>query len=160
MNIVEVAKRKGYTVNKEGNVIGVKGYKLRSSKDSNGYLRLGIRDFNGKIQQLYVHRFVAYIKYGDSLFNTNIQVRHLNGDPCDNSWDNIAIGTPKENAMDKLPETRLRSAMIATSYVRKYDRLRVKEYYSKCKSYKKTMEHFGIGSKGTLHFILNKKSTF
>lgn len=30
-------------------------------------------------------------------------------------------------------------------------------FYADAKSYKKTMEKFGISSKGTLHYILNKR---
>lgn len=35
-----------------------------------------------------------------------------------------------------------------------YDRAAVRAFYEDCRSYKKTMEHFGIGSAGTLHYLL------
>ena len=35
---------------------------------------------------------------------------------------------------------------------------RVREYYKKEGSYKKTMEKFGITSKGTLHYMLNVRN--
>jgi hypothetical protein len=36
-------------------------------------------------------------KYGDLLYEEGTVVRHLNGDPGSNAWDNIAIGTMSDN---------------------------------------------------------------
>ena len=38
--------------------------------------------------------------------------------------------------------------------VRQYDRAAVRAFYDDCRSYKRTMEQFGIGSAGTLHYLL------
>lgn len=38
---------------------------------------------------------------------------------------------------------------------RHYDRAAVRAFYEDCRSYKRTCEHFGIGSAGTLHYLLN-----
>ena len=84
------------------------------------------------------------------------EVRHVNADRGDFSWDNILIGTHSQNMMDIPEHIRLAKALHATSHVRKYDKGEVRKFYNGCKSYKKTMEQFDISSKGTLHFILNK----
>lgn len=50
---------------------------------------------------------------------------------------------------------RRRRALKAVKAHTKYNKQEVKEYYATCKSYKQTMEHFGMTSKGTLHWNLN-----
>ena len=154
-NKILVAHAKGYVVTKEGKVIGVQGNELKLN-DNEGYYRFNFRDFNGNNKSLGVHRMQAYQKFGNKMFEDKIMVRHLDGNSRNNSWDNIAIGTNSDNMMDISPEIRLAKAMHATSFTRKYDKESVKAYYNENKSYKQTMEHFNITSKGTLHFILNK----
>lgn len=56
-------------------------------------------------------------------------------------------------------DERIRLSVNASSYMSKYkekDVKEIREYHNKTKSYKKTMEKFGISSKGTLFFILNQ----
>jgi hypothetical protein len=42
-------------------------------------------------------------------------VRHLNGDPGSNAWDNIAIGTMSDNMFDIPKQIRIRRAEHASS---------------------------------------------
>ena len=58
--------------------------------------------------------------------------------------------------MDRKKEDRIAHAKLASSYWQKHNPDVIKKYYAKEKSYKKTMEHFNISSKGTLYYILNK----
>jgi hypothetical protein len=154
MNKVIFAYDKGYRITKDGKAIGINGNELKLN-DHKGYKRLNFR--NGvKISHVYVHRLQAYQKFGDKLFEEGQLVRHLDGDSNNNSWDNIELGTNSDNMMDMSAEIRLNKALHATSFWRKHDKGEVRAYYSEHKSYKKTMEHFNITSKGTLHFILNK----
>jgi len=44
-----------------------------------------------------------------------------------------------------------------TLYNRKYNRVVVKAFYRKCKSYKQTQAHFKISSAGTLHYLLRDR---
>ena len=86
-------------------------------------------------------------------------VRHLDGNPKNNSYANIEIGTQRDNNLDIPREVRLRTAIYATSFMTKYDKEtveRIKEF-KKTHSYKETMREFGISSKGTLWNILNKR---
>ena len=103
-----------------------------------------------------VHRLQAYQKFGDKIYLKNIHVRHKNNISTDNSFENILIGTPSENAMDNPKEDRVKRANHATSFWRKYDKDIVKSFHKENgRSYKKTMSNFNITSKGTLNYILN-----
>ena len=155
MNKVLIAHNKGYRVTKEGKVIGVKGNELKLN-NYKGYYRFNFRNLNNGVSHVPVHRLQAYHKFGDAIFEKGIMVRHLDGDSTNNSWDNIEIGTNSDNMMDMSAEIRLAKALHATSFTRKHDKEAIKAYYAEYKSYAKTMEHFNISSKGTLHFILNK----
>ena len=83
-------------------------------------------------------------------------MRHLNGNEMDNSWDNIGIGTHSDNMMDMPKEVRVAKAKHASSFLKKYNHENVRDFHQSAKSYKKTMEYFGIKSKSTLYSILNK----
>lgn len=148
---------KGYRIDKEGTIC----YKNNTRKgciqycNKIPYLKISIKIGN-KTCNVPVHRLQAYQKYGNKLFENGMEVRHLNGNSLDNSYDNIAIGTHSENMFDKPKEVRLKQANIATSYMKKHNHEEIYDYYIKCKSYKETMKKFNISSKGTLHFILEK----
>ncbi len=148
-----IAYNLGYRVNKKGDLIGLKGNPVGSL--SNGYYKIKIRIKDGYINCL-THRLQAYQKYGEDIYKKGIVCRHLNGNPLDNSIDNIAIGTQSDNMMDRKKEDRIAHAKLASSYNQKHNPYIIKKYYFKVKSYKKTMEEFDISSKGTLHYILNK----
>src|SRR5690554_3122960 len=146
--IEKVAVKKGYSVTEDGLLLNPKG-KVRGKCISNrGYyqITLRIKKVNYKT---YTHRLQAYQKYGDKLFGEGVMVRHLDGDPLNNSWDNIVIGNNSQNQMDIPKQVRIKRAVHATSYVRKYDKEEVKSFHNIDKSYKKTMENFNISSKGT-----------
>lgn len=65
------------------------------------------------------HRLVAYSKFGDEMFRPGIEVRHLDGNVQNNSFENISIGTKSENSLDKLPSVRLKAARAAAKKRRK-----------------------------------------
>ena len=152
---VIIAFKKGYRSDKDGQVTSNRGY-LNCFKNNKGYMQFSSARIDGLQRQISVHRLQAYQKYGNSMFEDGIVVRHLNGVRDDNSWDNIAIGTESDNRMDIPQHIRVASALYASSFNQKYDKDEVKAFYQETKSYKKTMEEFGISSKGTLHYILNK----
>lgn len=153
MNILKIAIEKGYTVNEKGEIFNKKGV-AKGKGFNNGYPTLSFR-VNGIKTSILCHRLIAYVKYGDKIFEPGIMVRHLNAIKTDLSWENICIGTARDNRMDISPEDRLKYALIATSHVRKYDKEAVKKYYE-INGWKKTMANFGISSKGTLSYLLNK----
>jgi len=152
VNKIKYAIECGFDIDKDGQVYGIKGKPLNGINDK-GYLYFGIR-INGKTRKVAAHRLQAYKKFKDKMFEEGIMVRHMDDNPLNNSWDNIEIGNQSDNMMDMAKEVRLAKALHATSFARKYDKETVKAYYAEHKSYKKTMQHFNISSKGTLHFIL------
>lgn len=153
------AYEKGYRV-KDNLVYGIvkkQPLKLRCSQA--GYFYFNIK-LGSKTLNVFLHRLVAYEKYQNKLFEPGILVRHLNGDRKDNSFENICIGTQTENMLDRDPKERLRHAMKASSFIRKFTNdqvTQIKTDHSNGFGYKALMEKYCISSKGTLHYILNNE---
>ncbi len=107
-----LTKDMGYFVDKEGNAWSSKYGKKRKLKlsisNNKGYKSYRFVVSSGTYSRwsVKVHRFQAYQKFGDVIFEKGIQVRHLNGNSLDNSWDNIEIGTTKQNHDDRTVEER------------------------------------------------------
>lgn len=154
MNKILIAYKRGYRCTSDGVLLNPKNKKI-GIINSIGYISFSMR-IAKKITNVSAHRIQAFQKYGHKLFEQGIEVRHLNGNKEDFSWNNIAIGNHSQNMMDVPSHIRLSKAIHATSFIRKYDKDEVKAFHEKSVSYKKTMAHFGMSSKGTLHFILNK----
>lgn len=154
MKIEEVAFKRGYRVTTEGKCLNPKG-EVKGSTKYRGYLALKLRVEGRSSVTVYIHRLQAFQKYGEALYEQGVVVRHLNSNKEDNSWDNVAVGTQSDNMLDIPEQERIQHAVVASSYRKKYNNEEVKKYYRETKSYKRTMEQFNIGSKGTLHYILN-----
>jgi hypothetical protein len=101
------AVQRGYTVDRMGNVFD-SGGNLVNTYNCDGYLYFG---------HVKVHRFVAYFKFGDSIFSN--EVRHLDDNSLNNTWDNIGIGTRLDNILDFPSEKRRRIANCGASVVRR-----------------------------------------
>lgn len=154
MKIEEVAFNKGYKVNEKGEVISPKGVNRKLQKRGrDGKLTFGIK-VDDKDLHCNVHRLVAFQKYGSEIYKDDVEVRHKNGNRFDNTPENVFLSNSKERRLSIPKEKRVEYATYASSFVKKYDKTEVKQFYENCKSYKQTMEHFGISSKGTLNFIL------
>ena len=158
------AYNKGYTITKEGEVIGLKNKKL-SAKIQNGYKRFCTRLSSGERYIVSHHRLQAYQKFGDKIFETGIVVRHLDGDSLNNSWDNIEIGTTSENQMDKSKVVRVNSATKASRKMQDNtrsfkDRCEIYEDLRRGMSYSEIMKKHGISSKGTISFMRNKSEEY
>lgn len=150
------AEKKGYIVSKSGEVFS-KNRQLKLYFIEGKYLCFTVV-IGDKKDCLPVHRYQAYKKFGNRMFQSGIVVRHLDGDCRNNSWGNIAIGSQRDNIMDIPAEKRKEKAISASGHIRKFsnaEMLLIREFYKNCKSYKQTMEKFNISSKGTLHRILN-----
>lgn len=159
MDNVIRAYLKGYRMTVDGDVISKTGNKLklfnRGSGKGRAYLAFNFRHAGNNIK-LSAHRLQAFQKFGMELLKDGIVVRHLDGNSMNNSYNNIGIGTQSENMMDRDVDSRVKHALHATSFVRKYDKESVRKFHkNNGNSYKITMKEFGISSKGTLHHILN-----
>ena len=156
---VKHANEKGYKVLSNGRVMSPFGRLLKIKISNNGYAVFSVRYKEDSFHVL-VHRLCAYQKYGDIIFSCDC-VRHLDGNCLNNAHENIEIGSFSDNQMDKPKNMRVMAAKKASrSYSMKYndeDVCRIKDYHSNGGGYNKNMKKFGISSKGTLHFILNKR---
>jgi hypothetical protein len=72
-----------------------------------------------------------------------------------NSYSNLRLGSYKSNQRDIPREKRIKRSTYASSHARLFSNEEIKEIKSKHSGYKKTMEKYGIKSKGTLWHILN-----
>ena len=154
------ASKKGYTVNKVGEVF----YKTKKRSlvfDTKGYLSFtisikikGIR----YCRRVWVHKLQAYQKYGRKMFREGFQVRHLDGDCKNNDWNNILIGSASQNQMDKPAEKRRMLAIRASYKNRRFSDEEVKSINEDRKNgmpYGQILKKYKT-SKGTLSYLFNK----
>lgn len=162
----KLAYDKGYRVLDNGSVRGITKFlklQIRTNKfkQNNKIYQLykfSIRSDKGKRIEVFVHKLQAYQKFGNAVFQKNIEIRHLDGNSLNNTPENISIGTSSENTLDIDPKIRHKNAINASTQIRKFtdqEMTVIKNFHNG--SYKKTMEKFNISSKGTLHYILNTK---
>lgn len=160
MNREQIGHDKGYRVTKEGQLIGLSN-KVIGCVNGNGYEHTGIK-INKKYINLETHRLQAYQKYGYKLFEDGIVVRHLNGNPLDNSWHNIAIGTSKDNSMDRPKEKRKRDTSKANKAHIKYPKdfvLKLREEYKVIKNYSKLGSKHNIPVR-SIWGLINRRKVF
>ena len=110
-----------------------------------------------RIISIAYHFLLAYEKFGDNFFEKNIHVRHLNGNFDDNSWDNIALGTPSENAFDRDPLERKIHSLKTSWNNRKFSdeeiqQIKIDRYNGL--SYNALIEKYNT-SKSTLSYLFN-----
>ena len=153
------ADRKGYDVDKKGNVISPYSGRKLKYYDSGGYFQFCI-SLEGERTTIKVHRFIGYKKFGTLIFKKGIHLRHLNSDSKDNSWNNISYGSQSENKMDKPASVRLRVARVAARKNRKltYEEAeQLREDHRAGFSYKELREIYGI-TKSAISYIVNYKT--
>lgn len=144
---------KGYRI-KNGKVLSPSGLE-RKTETRNGAPKFKIR-VGKKMVHVYVARLLGYQKFGEQIFDSNLCVYHLNGNPSDNLEDNIAIGSHYDAQMTKAVEVRQKAALTATAKVRKHDHEKIIEMSKNGMSYKQIMLETGIKSKGVISFICSK----
>jgi len=153
------AYEKGYRV--VGNeVISARGTSLKlnaSGKNYNPRFSVRAPAPSRETYKVEASKLSAYQKFGDAIFNPDLVIRHLDADPWNIRESNFELMTHQESQMVKPAEVRMASAKTAASHLNQYDNEAVREFYAQCKSYKKTMQKFGIPSKGTLYYILHKR---
>ena len=109
---------KGYRVSNGivTNAVGKERKLKLSSKRVGGYYSFNMKLAGTKVSMpVQVHKLVAYQKFGETMFITGIEVRHLDGNSTNNLDDNIVLGTRSQNELDKSRELRKRVASIAGS---------------------------------------------
>jgi hypothetical protein len=150
--VEEGAFKDGYRVTDDGRLISKSGRQMTPGIRGGGYPFFRVGKYGGCCS---VHRLAGFQKFGIAIYEPGIEVRHLDGNKLNFSMSNLALGTATQNAQDKSPEVRLSAALNASRHVIKHDAAAVRAHYELSASYKLTMAHFGITSKGTLHYLLN-----
>lgn len=74
--------------------------KLKPTPHKRGHLIVTLRNAEGNIRQRYVHALVMLTYVGE--YPPNTEVRHLDGNPANNSVTNLCYGTRQENALDSI----------------------------------------------------------
>ena len=153
----EIMFSKGYTVDKHGRLFNKLGVEVIGSVDKSGYRTTGMRTPDNRVVRVYFHRMVAYAKFKNKIYQNCTVVRHLDGNPLNNSWDNIAIGSYSDNRMDIPKSIRVATAGLANM---KYDKDMVnmiKNLRSKGLKYADIMKETGVSSKGVISYIINHR---
>jgi len=153
----QLASNLGYQVDKHGNCFSPKGKKVGYLCTTKDYYCVKVT-VTGRLQcHVPIHRLQAYQKFGESIFEDGIHVRHLNGIPTDNSWNNIAIGSASDNMMDKTPEVR-QSAALAGSRVRRKltweEMEQLRQEHKDGDSYRVLCSRYNL-AKSTVSYIIN-----
>lgn len=137
--------------------VPLKGYNKK------GYMKFSLvvgsrTDKTRKNYGVFFHRLVAYQKYGDRIYEEGIVVRHKDGNSLNNLNDNILIGSPSDNMMDKKPEDRLYWSINASTSLRVLTDEEVELVRHRRKqgiSYAQLAVEFSLSGKGHAHYIVN-----
>jgi len=115
-----IANEKGYVIDDQGRVVSPQGRYRKEDTAPNGYQRFSIKVEKGsrKTVNVFVHKLGAFQKFGASALIEGVEIRHLDGNACNNQLSNLAIGTPSENQLDRHPTDRLEHARRAASFNR------------------------------------------
>ncbi len=108
-----------------------------------------------------VHRMQAYQKYGIVIFKKGMAARHLDGNPLNNRWENIVLGTYSDNMMDIPKKVRLRTAKYAASFLHRFSKSQIAEIRrlraEDGLTYKAIALRMGIKSKGHIFQIVHRQ---
>jgi len=166
---IKYAIASGFRVSRDGkHVFGSTGVELKqrlSGRSQRRYWSVKVRlpgeglrrdGAAGIVVPVHVHRLVAYLKFGEAALESTV-TRHLDDDPLNNAWDNIVLGTKKENAMDRSEEDRRLHARKAGRTNSRPDEfwIQVEAEHAAGASYKELRERHGL-SKSTLSYRLSK----
>jgi len=152
------AYRRGCRVTKHGVVENAQGKPLKVYDNSrDGYFSFYQKHpVTKKWAPVWLHQLVALQKYGEErLGDPKIHVRHKDGNPKNNSFDNILLGTPSQNSLDKPKEVRRRIAEHASSFIQRKDWSQIEADRAAGMTYDQLAEKYSM-SKGTLSYHFSK----
>lgn len=142
----------GYRLSDDGlTLIHPNGRRLKQFIATNGYARCTLFMEEDR-KTVGIHRFVAWMKYGESIYQPGIVCRHLDCDKLNNSFENIAIGTQKDNYHDTPQSIRQKNRKIGGC---KYNHEEVLASYKEI-GFVATRRKFNMGSNSVLYEILFK----
>jgi hypothetical protein len=138
----------GYSADRQGNIFNSKGL-LVNTYICGKYLYFG---------HVKVHRFIAYLKFGDIIFSK--EVRHLDNNSFNNTWENIGIGSRIDNIFDIPKEERTRMANCGAASVIRLSTDEARNLKNDKKdgfTHKQLCQKYGV-SKTTVSEIVNNKT--
>jgi len=96
----------GYLIGDAGEVFTMrgKGKVLKPSKAGDRYLKVSLKGADGRLHGRYIHQLVAESFLGGR--PEEMHTRHIDGNPHNNSIENVSYGTPSENYADKVRHER------------------------------------------------------
>ena len=149
---------KGYRVTKNGEVIGLKGKKLKTRLTNRGYPYFNAR-VNGKKRVITVHRLAAYQKFGDDLFEEGVVVRHLDNNKQNNSLENISLGNWHDNFNDMTEEikNKMFASQIRTRKFKDSDIKEIRKELENGTSIRELAERFEV-HQGTIQQIKERRT--
>jgi hypothetical protein len=156
---IKRAVQRGYWAAADGTVYGPQGCPLKlqlRGRAGKLYPCFNVLS-NGVRRPIPAHKLIAYLKFGDASAVDGIVVRHLDDNPLNNSWENIAIGTQSDNLLDRAEIDRKLSAQKAGRTNSKPEAFwdQVRAEYESGASYNELTKKYGL-AKGTLSYRLSK----
>lgn len=151
----------GYRVDDSGELFSPTGRHLKPGPDRNGYRRFSVRPRDTMVStSVLVHQLAAIQKFGVAALGSGVQVRHLDGDPGNNRRENLAIGSARDNQMDKPRALRVRVAKQAAYRLR---RLTPEQVASMRREYSNGSKLVALAAKysvakSTASYIVNRKT--
>ena len=101
---------------------------------------------------------MAYQKYGDRIFEEEIEVRHLDGNSTNNSISNIEIGTKSDNETDRKKNIQSYTSSILKRRKHSESLIElIKHDYKNGLGYRKLNKKYSIPF-STLSYYLSNKS--
>jgi len=160
---VVLAYKKGYRADNRGMVRGPsdKPRKRYAHGKKFKYWTFGIGQPKSKrVLTVQVSHLVALQKFGVDAFQRSECVRHLNGNSLDDSFDNIAIGSQRDNMLDIPKDKRVAKAIYASAFSCKSrkDWAAIDEDRAAGMSYRAIADKYGI-SKGALSYRYSKTAS-
>ena len=155
-----VAKLRGYKATPEGDVIAPTGTKLVLTRSKKARYRQFTINIDGMPLPVRVHQFVGYLKYGARALGSNVVVRHKDDDPDNNSFENIRIGTQRDNMMDQPRSVRVARARHAARSTRKLNPAQMRALLADRAAgatYAQLMAKYKI-AKSTVSYVVNGKT--
>ncbi len=152
------AKVLGYHVESDGTVKSPFSQKAGYVAKT-GYVYVTV-EFEGGDVKIPIHRLAAYQKFGDLIFNTGNVVRHLDGNPSNNSYDNLALGSQSDNMLDRSEDSRREHAKKGAKVLRKLSDQQVvtlRADRARGLTLNQLCDLYGL-SKSTVSYIVNGKT--
>jgi hypothetical protein len=157
-NNIRRAHAAGYRVEDDGRIISPNGVE-RATCSRGAYQRFSIR-VGKRYRTVSVHKLAAYQWFGEAALQADVHVRHLDGNPQNNSRENIALGSPRDNIMDRSPEERKTHARKANSSRRRLTDAQVRlirEFVADGAPAAEVARVYGL-AKSTVSYIVNRKT--